>query len=429
MPKIFLSYSRKDKEAVLRLERDIRAAGIDVWIDDSEIVVGDPVSEKIEEGLKESDYVGIWLTRNSIDSGWVRIEWLAKLHAAIKNQQGVILPLLAEDKVDVPLLLRDREYADFRTDYETGLKQLLKALRSSLLGEERTIAAYVRDFLEDLTKAFIPLPLHGTIHIIATLKKMPRSGKKIRLDTYSPSLPVRSVYDHILSLSHSADHLFPIVQHGIRQQEKVDLARCIAYHDLPEVLLGDIPGYTNLTDAKRARARVFAERRLSELPSGEPERITSEFIGMFLDGRERNGLNAANQTLSDKASPVGRFFCVLDKIDPIIAVWRYLHYFRGKLDPNAMEFLKRMRDFFDNPRVKEIAKDYKEDRLIQDLALTLQDRQLARRYYSDQGAIPARQVGIGREALKGLIEGTNFVFAEGDKRSSAKSARNIVHGS
>jgi hypothetical protein len=167
----------------------------------------------------------------------VKTEWLAKLHAP-----GVILPLLAEDKVEIPLLLQDREYADFRTDYGTGLRQLLKAFGSSILSEERTIAAYVRDFLEDLTEAFIPLPLHGTIHIIATLKKMPRSGKKIRLDTYSPRIPVRSIYDHILSLSHSADRLFPIVQHCIRPQEKVDLARCIAYHDLPEVLLGDIRG-------------------------------------------------------------------------------------------------------------------------------------------------------------------------------------------
>jgi hypothetical protein len=165
---------------------------------------------------------------------------------------------------------------------------------------------------------------------------------------------------------------------------------------------------------------------LSELPAGEPERITSEFIGMFLDDRERNCLNAANQTLSDEASPVGRFFCVLDKIDPIIAIWRYLHQFRGKLDPDATEFLKRMKDFFDNPRVKEVAKDYEEDSFLQDLVLTLQDRQLARRYYCDEGAIP-RLDRIGREGLKGLIGGTNFIFAESDKRSSANSARNISH--
>jgi hypothetical protein len=68
MPKIFLSYSRNDKEAVLRLERDIRSAGIDVWIDDSEIVAGQSVSEKIQDGLKECDYLGIWLTHNSVGS-------------------------------------------------------------------------------------------------------------------------------------------------------------------------------------------------------------------------------------------------------------------------------------------------------------------------------------------------------------------------
>jgi 5'-deoxynucleotidase YfbR-like HD superfamily hydrolase len=420
MPKIFLSHSSRDKDAVLKLERDIRAAGIDVWLDDSEIEVGQSVAKKIQEGLEKSDYLAIWLTHHAVGSGWVEQEWLAKFHAAIEDRQIAVLPLLAED-VDIPFLLRDKKYADFRSDYNAGLRQLLKTLRLDVSNEEPTIAAYVRDFLDDLTGTLIPLPLHGTIDIIGTLKKLPRSGKQIRLYTYSPRVPVRSIYDHILSLAHSADCLFPLVQHGIRPQEKSDLARCIAYHDLPEVLLGDIPGYTNLNDAKRSRARLFSERRLSELPNGQPEKIANDFIGMFLDDRERKSLRAATRILSDKTSSVGRFFYVLDKVDPIVAVWRYLHQFRRKLDPDADEFLKRLKDFFDNPHVKEVAEDYKEDRTIRELALTLQDRQLARKYYRDEAAIPERIAGIDRDALRKLIQGCKLMFAPGMKTQVARS--------
>jgi 5'-deoxynucleotidase YfbR-like HD superfamily hydrolase len=411
MSQIFLSHSRKDRQVVQRLENDLRAAGFEVWMDSSEISVGQSISKKIQEGLKESEYLGIWLTVNSVGAGWVEQEWLAKLHLEIHDRQVMVLPLLAED-IEIPLLLRDKKYADFRTDYNSGLNQLLSVLRSGVAEEERTIAGYAREFLEDLGGTHIPLPLHGSIDIIGTLKKLPRSGKKIRLETYSPEIQIRSIYDHILSVAHSADSLFSAVRHGVRHGEKAELARCIAYHDVPEILLGDLPGYTNLTDAKRNRARVFAERRLSELPSGEPERIANEFIRMFLNDRERKSLSAAMQTLSDERSPVRRFFYVLDKMDPIIAVWRYLHLFRGQLDPGATEFLKRLKDFFDNPRVKEVAKDYTEDPVVQELVLTLQDRRLARNYYRDADAIPGKLAGINRDILKTLIEGTDLLFAQ-----------------
>ncbi len=392
-----------------RLARDIQAAGIDVWLDDLEIEVGESIPKKIQEGLAESDYLGIWITRNSKDSSWVEHEWLTKFYAEVEERKVVVLPLLADD-VELPPFLHHKKSADFSSSYDSGLAQLLKTIKPNAPSQEATISAYVKDFLADLTDSIIPLPLHKGINILLTLKKLPRSGKKIRIEKYVPLVPVRSVYDHVLSLAHSGDRLFPLVRHGIRPQEMAELARCIAYHDLPEVLLGDIPTYTNLTDAKRKQAQIFAERHLSELPRGEPKRIASQFIRMFLDERERKSLDAANQILADPRNAVHRFFDVLDKADPIIAVWRYLHQFRGKLDPGAKLFLARMKDFFDNPRIKEIARSYREDSLIEKLVWTLQDRQLARRYYED-GSLPASAAELGKETLRQLIEGTKLTFA------------------
>jgi 5'-deoxynucleotidase YfbR-like HD superfamily hydrolase len=408
MSKIFLSYSRKDMEAVKKLARDIQDAGIDVWVDFLEIEVGELIPKRIQEGLTESDHIGIWITRNSMGSSWVEQEWLTKFHAEMGERKVVVLPLLAEE-VELPAFLLHKRFADFTSSYKSGLAQLLKALKSNAPVHEATITAYVRDFLSDLSDSIIPLPLHKGINILLTLKKLPRSGKKIRLERYAPTVPVRSVYDHVLSLAHSGDCLFPFVCHGIQQQERAELARCIAYHDLPEVLLGDIPAYTNLTDAKRKQAQIIAERRLSELPRGEPKKIASQFIRMFLKERERKSLDAVNEILADPKSAVHRFVEVLDKVDPIVAVWRYLHQFRGTLDPDAKLFLGRMKDFFDNPRIKEIAKNYKEDPLIEKLVWTLQDRQLARRYYED-GSLPASAAGLERETFRQLIEGTDLTF-------------------
>lgn len=409
MPQIFLSHSTKDKKAVRKLAQDLRNAGINVWVDESEIRVGDSIAKEIQKGLRESDYVGIWLTQHAIESGWVEKEWQAKLPDEASQRKTIVLPLLAGD-IELPVFLRDRLFADFRVDYQYGLDQLIRTIKTQTPVAQWTIRAYSKGLLEDLSTAQIQFPLHESIDLIETLKRLPRSGKKIRLETYSPVVPVRSVYDHILSVAHSADCLFPLINHGILPHEAIELARCIVYHDLPEVLLGDIPAYTNLTDSKRSRARIFAERRLRKMPPGEPKRIAREFIGMFLDDRERECHATVSHIMADSTSRIHRFFCILDKIDPIVAVWRYLHQFRGRLDAEAHDFLERMRDFFNNPQVKISATEYREDSVIKDLALSLQNRQLARNYYLNEEALSEIESGLDRSDLAQLIQGLRLVF-------------------
>ena len=59
---VFLSHSSKDKDQVVRLATDLREAGVAVWLDEWEISVGDSISQKIQEGLKNYPYLAIWLT-------------------------------------------------------------------------------------------------------------------------------------------------------------------------------------------------------------------------------------------------------------------------------------------------------------------------------------------------------------------------------
>ncbi len=181
-----------------------------------------------------------------------------------------------------------------------------------------TISEHTRGFLKDLEEAQIPLPTVGNLKIVRSLKTLPRSGKLLRLEGMSPSVPIRSIYDHVLSVAHSADCLLPSMDVGIFGSERQELARVIAYHDICEVILGDIPQYTKLTRSKRARARVTAEIRLSQLPHGEPERITNAFIAMFLQDSERYSLLRIMEILADDSS-VHKFSYALDKLDPIIA--------------------------------------------------------------------------------------------------------------
>jgi formylglycine-generating enzyme required for sulfatase activity len=133
--RIFLSHSSEDKDAVRRLADDLKRAGVPVWLDEAEIKVGDRISRKIEEGLDNTSYLALWLTRRAVESGWVDTEWRARFHDEIDRSSVVVLPLLAED-CEIPKLLRDKQYADFRGDYARGLRELLLAVGVHTLTNE-----------------------------------------------------------------------------------------------------------------------------------------------------------------------------------------------------------------------------------------------------------------------------------------------------
>jgi hypothetical protein len=123
----FISYSSTDAAFAHRLAQDLKKANVNIWFDRWEIKVGDSISEKIEAGLRDSDYLIIVLSPRSVNSSWVRQELNAAHIKELEARKVVVLPALIE-KCDVPLWLRDKHYADFRADYDYGLWELLEVL-------------------------------------------------------------------------------------------------------------------------------------------------------------------------------------------------------------------------------------------------------------------------------------------------------------
>jgi len=126
--KIFISYSSRDKINVHRLAEDLELAGLTVWLDEWEILVGDRITQKIQQGLETSDFLAVWLTGHAVESGWVEREWQAKYGEEVNSGRTIVFPLLAED-CRLPVLLRDKRYADFRQDYSQGLMELLQVFQ------------------------------------------------------------------------------------------------------------------------------------------------------------------------------------------------------------------------------------------------------------------------------------------------------------
>lgn len=124
----FISYAHRDAPFVARLAEDLVANGVGVWLDRWEIKVGDSISDRIQQGIQDSDYLVIVLSPNSVNSSWVREELNAARIKQLESRQVVVLPVLYQD-CEIPPLLKDKYYADCRREhYEQGLQELLSVL-------------------------------------------------------------------------------------------------------------------------------------------------------------------------------------------------------------------------------------------------------------------------------------------------------------
>lgn len=125
---IFISYNHRDRPFVERLAQDLKGSGLAVWFDEWEIKVGDSIVQKVSKAVDRSAYLAVVLSPDSVQSAWVQVELGSALMRRLSTERSVsILPLLIAD-CQIPALIRDLKWADFRRDYDTGLRSLLDVL-------------------------------------------------------------------------------------------------------------------------------------------------------------------------------------------------------------------------------------------------------------------------------------------------------------
>ncbi|PCI52519.1 MAG: hypothetical protein COB36_14885 [Alphaproteobacteria bacterium] len=414
--KAFLSHSSKDKVQVRRIMTDLKSHHIDCWIDEEEIPFGGSIPDYIEKGINESDIILLFLSKYSVLSGWVKTEWQAKLFEQINENKILVIPILLE-KCDIPTILQPMKYVDFSisSEYETSLSGLLHQLKKEISNVSdqndseiiESVYQFTSEIIEELKSETISFPAYKKLKIVESLSKIPRSGKFVRLKNFKPSLEIRNVYDHIHSVAHIADTILPCIEHGLKNYEFAELARVVAFHELNEVILGDIPTYTELSNRKRNSSRIFAEDRLRTVTPYKRERIANDLIWMFLSEKHRKSMGKVTSHLRDKNSKVRLIFKCFDKIDPIIATWRYLHVYRTKLGEDAAKFVHVMKDFFENPDVLSFLSENKLDTKLYDLVAALQTRNNALEYYKDPDYLEkmSPMLGIPSQNLRMAIEG------------------------
>lgn len=91
---VFLSHASEDKEAVVRpLAAALEARGLSVWVDEMQVMIGDSLRAKIDEGLAQSRFGAVILSPSFFAKNWPRweLDGLAAREAA--EGRVVVLPV------------------------------------------------------------------------------------------------------------------------------------------------------------------------------------------------------------------------------------------------------------------------------------------------------------------------------------------------
>ena len=125
---IFLSYASQDADAARRICDDLRAAGLEVWFDQSELRGGDAWDQSIRKQIKECALFVPVISGNTDarEEGYFRLEWklaVDRSHLMADDKAfffPVILGDVAEPTARVPDKFRERQWTRLGSDAAFG---------------------------------------------------------------------------------------------------------------------------------------------------------------------------------------------------------------------------------------------------------------------------------------------------------------------
>ncbi len=121
-PRIFISYSSKDRDVVEELHKQLETAGFDVWRDQTHLETD--WSREIADELAKSDMVCLMWSEHAAASKWVKHEWLTA--RALEKR---IIPFLFSGAPDLPVPLNTIHRIDAKGDnLSSAIKTVVERL-------------------------------------------------------------------------------------------------------------------------------------------------------------------------------------------------------------------------------------------------------------------------------------------------------------
>jgi hypothetical protein len=123
---VFISHTATDKPLVRALATRLREAGFHIWVDERDLLVGDPLAERVGDALAKAKVVIVVVSTASVASKWLRYELNMATERMIRGECRVIPVVI--DETPLPPEVRGLLYADCRPSIDAGLPAILTAL-------------------------------------------------------------------------------------------------------------------------------------------------------------------------------------------------------------------------------------------------------------------------------------------------------------
>lgn len=183
--KIFICYSRTQIPFVVSLTGALEKNKYDIWMDTQSLVPGTPWAEQLEQGVRESDAFLLIVSKESMNSPYVKEEW----EEARKYGKRIILVLF--EATALPEELSGREWINARRVFGANLsklKQLLDKPDAAASGHSIPVKKIGSPLITKLTyllsliTALLSIPMIWTLALPYILVRLP---KKVRRRNYN----------------------------------------------------------------------------------------------------------------------------------------------------------------------------------------------------------------------------------------------------
>ena len=128
MGKVFISYSRRDVEAVKQIVGQLEAEGIEVWFDTEDIKPGKQWRKQIVEGIDTAEAFILHLSPDSAASDNV----LKELNLAEEALEPFVLPVMLKDmKIpdEMRYQLAGTQFIAYYLDQKRGVRDLIAEIK------------------------------------------------------------------------------------------------------------------------------------------------------------------------------------------------------------------------------------------------------------------------------------------------------------
>jgi hypothetical protein len=186
---IFISHSEKDQDWVIKLTQYLREYGLNVFIFEEDIRIGESIPKKINAVLVECSYVIGVMTQDWVDSEWSTLEAYSTLFLDPHNNRRKFIPIYLK-KCNIPVTLSLLKYLDFRDDsvFDKNFNALLSEF-SNLIKEylNKGVHNFQREQL--LSQSMLPWTRHGGLSMGFVIPELFIEPKIVAIK--NPTSPIR----------------------------------------------------------------------------------------------------------------------------------------------------------------------------------------------------------------------------------------------